>query len=79
MPIERWQQDIKSWVWEQGTARDLCGVDECKLREFTVATFPELTEAPADFRKDVKQDKQMNYAWSLAAISGIFRKADSIR
>jgi LPS export ABC transporter permease LptG len=58
----RWQQNIKSWVWEQGVARDLCGVDECKLQDFTVTTFPEMTEVPDDFLKEVKQDQQMNYA-----------------
>ena len=57
----RWQPDIGGWVWEQGTARDLCGVDECQLQEFTVTAFPEITETPDDFLKEVKQDKQMNY------------------
>jgi LPS export ABC transporter permease LptG/LPS export ABC transporter permease LptF len=57
----RWQKDIQSWVWEQGVARDLCGVDECKLQNFTIMTFPEVSETPDDFLKEVKQDKQMNY------------------
>ena len=57
----RWQQDIGAWVWEQGAARDLCGVDECQLQEFKATTFPELNETPDDFLKEVKQDKQMNY------------------
>ncbi len=57
----RWQQNINAWVWEQGTARDICGVDECKLQNFTVTTFPEITETPDDFLHYVKQDKQMNY------------------
>jgi LPS export ABC transporter permease LptG/LPS export ABC transporter permease LptF len=58
----RWQQNINSWVWEQGVARDLCGIDECKVQNFTATTFPEVTERPDDFLKEVKQDKQMNYA-----------------
>lgn len=57
----RWQQNINAWVWEQGTATDLCGVDECKVQQFTATTFPEVTETPDDFLKYVKQDKQMNY------------------
>ena len=57
----RWQQNINAWVWEQGTATDLCGVDECKVQNFTATTFPEITEIPDDFRKEVKQDEQMNY------------------
>jgi LPS export ABC transporter permease LptG/LPS export ABC transporter permease LptF len=57
----RWQQNINTWVWEQGVARDLCGVDECKVENFTATTFSEITETPDDFLKYVKQDKQMNY------------------
>ena len=58
----RWQQNINAWVWEKGAAKDICGVDECKVQNFTVTTFPEITETPNDFLKEVKQDKQMNYA-----------------
>jgi LPS export ABC transporter permease LptG/LPS export ABC transporter permease LptF len=57
----RWQQNINAWVWEQGSAINLCGVDECKVQDFTATTFPEVTETPDDFLKYVKQDKQMNY------------------
>jgi LPS export ABC transporter permease LptG len=58
----RWQQNINAWVWEQGEAKDLCGVDECKVQSFTATTFPEIAETPDDFLKLVKLDKQMNYA-----------------
>jgi LPS export ABC transporter permease LptG/LPS export ABC transporter permease LptF len=58
----RWQQNINAWVWEQGQATNLCGVDECKVQPFTATTFAEVTETPDDFLKEVKQDKQMNYA-----------------
>lgn len=57
----RWQQNINAWVFEQGKAIDICGVDECKVQNFTVTTFPEIVELPDDFRKLVKLDKQMNY------------------
>jgi LPS export ABC transporter permease LptG len=57
----RWQANIQAWVWEQGIARDICGVNECKIQNFTVTAFPEITETPDDFLKEVKQDKQMNY------------------
>jgi lipopolysaccharide export system permease protein len=57
----RWQPDLRTWVWEKGVVRDICGVTECKVQEFTVTSFPELTETPDDFLKEVKQDKQMNY------------------
>jgi LPS export ABC transporter permease LptG/LPS export ABC transporter permease LptF len=58
----RWQQNINAWVWEQGQARNLCGVDECTVQDFTATTFSEVTETPDDFLKEVKQDKQMNYS-----------------
>jgi LPS export ABC transporter permease LptG/LPS export ABC transporter permease LptF len=67
----RWQQNINAWVWEQGEARDLCGVDECKVQNFTATTFPEITETPDDFVKYVKQDKQMNYVELANYISGL--------
>ena len=57
----RWQQDIGEWVWEQGTIRDICGVDECKVQNFTVTAIPEITEKPEDFLKEVRQNQQMNY------------------
>ena len=57
----RWQPTIKQWVWEQGTARDICGVDECKLQNFTVTSFPEITEVPDDFLIAARQNQQMNY------------------
>ncbi len=57
----RWQQNINAWVWEQGQASNICGVDECNHQTFTATTFAEVTETPDDFLKEVKQDKQMNY------------------
>lgn len=57
----RWQQHINAWVWEQGEARNICGVYECNVQNFAATTFPEITETPDDFLKYVKQDKQMNY------------------
>lgn len=57
----RWQPNIKQWVWEQGTVRDVCGIRECKHVDFPVATFPEIIEEPEDFRIPVQQNQQMNY------------------
>ena len=58
----RWQPAINQWVWEQGSARDICnGVDECNLQNFTVTSFPEITEVPDDFLIPVKLNQQMNY------------------
>lgn len=57
----RWQANIRQWVWEQGTVRDLVGVDERNVNDFTVTSFPEITEVPDDFLIAVKQSQQMNY------------------
>ena len=73
----RWQPNINAWVWERGVARDICGVDECKVQNFTATTFPEITETPDDFLKEVKLDKQMNYQ-ELAGYIRICSKAVSI-
>jgi lipopolysaccharide export system permease protein len=58
----RWQENIRTWVWEQGEARNICGVDECNVQNFTATTFSEIAEKPDDFVKYVKQNEQMNYA-----------------
>lgn len=57
----RWQANIKQWVWEQGSTRDIEGVNETNLQNFTVTSFPEITEEPDDFLIAVKQNQQMNY------------------
>jgi lipopolysaccharide export LptBFGC system permease protein LptF len=56
----RWQPRIKQWVWEQGTVRDLDGVDETHA-DFPVKTFDEIAEVPDDFLIPVQQSAQMNY------------------
>ena len=56
----RWQPRINQWVWEQGTVRDLDGVDE-KHSDFPVMTFAEIGEVPDDFLIPVQQNAQMNY------------------
>ncbi|MEP6716514.1 MAG: LptF/LptG family permease [Terriglobia bacterium] len=57
----RWLANIKQWVWEQGTVRDINGIDEHNVNNFTVGSFPEITEGPDDFLIAAKQNQQMNY------------------
>jgi LPS export ABC transporter permease LptG len=58
----RWEPDAKTWVFEQGDAIDFCTVVfECHPSQFTATSFPEITETPGDFLKEVKQNQQMNY------------------
>ena len=57
----RWQPAAGAWIFEQGKAFDLCGVYECRSNSFTATSFPEITETPGDFLKEVRQNQQMNY------------------
>jgi LPS export ABC transporter permease LptG/LPS export ABC transporter permease LptF len=58
----RWEPQAKAWVFEQGDAVDICDrVVECRANHFTATSFPEITEVPTDFLKEVKQNQQMNY------------------
>ncbi len=58
----RWEPAARTWVFEQGQAIDICDrVIECRVNNFTATSFPEISETPGDFLKEVKQDQQMNY------------------
>jgi LPS export ABC transporter permease LptG len=56
-----WSDPMGRWVYEQGWERDLNGATIQNYRKFDVATFPELTEAPGYFKKEVKQSSEMSY------------------
>jgi LPS export ABC transporter permease LptG/LPS export ABC transporter permease LptF len=56
-----WQPSLKTWVFENGWSREFHGNTSIPLTPFQVKTFDELTEPPAYFLKEVKQDKQMNF------------------
>jgi LPS export ABC transporter permease LptF/LPS export ABC transporter permease LptG len=56
-----WSDPMGRWVYEQGWERGLDGSAIQNYRQFDVATFPELTEAPAYFKKEIKQSSEMSY------------------
>jgi LPS export ABC transporter permease LptG len=56
-----WEQGLGRWVCEQGWERDLRGSAIQSYRTFDVSTFPAVSEAPAYFKKEVKQSSEMNY------------------
>ena len=56
-----WSDSLGRWVYEQGWERALAGSAIQNYRQFDVATFPELTEAPAYFKKEIKQSSEMSY------------------
>lgn len=56
-----WSSPMGRWVYEQGWERSLNGPAIESYRKFDVATYPQLAEPPAYFKKEVKQSSEMNY------------------
>ena len=55
-----WEAPLHSWVLEEGWVRDINGDKVTAYTPFSVEAFPELSEAPAYFKKEVKPSAQMN-------------------
>ncbi|MFZ0198613.1 MAG: LptF/LptG family permease [Candidatus Sulfotelmatobacter sp.] len=56
-----WADNLNRWIFERGWQRSLNGPAIAGFRTFEVSTFPELSEAPSYFKKEVKQYSEMNY------------------
>ena len=56
-----WADSLNRWIYEQGWERSLRVSAIENYHPFDVATFPELSEAPSYFKKEVKQYSEMNY------------------
>ena len=58
-----WAENMSRWIYEQGWQRSLRGsaIADNGYRTFDVSTFPELSETPSYFKKEVKQYSEMNY------------------
>jgi LPS export ABC transporter permease LptF/LPS export ABC transporter permease LptG len=56
-----WADGLNRWIYEQGWQRSLRGAAIADYRTFDVSTFPQLSEAPSYFKKEVKQYTEMNY------------------
>jgi LPS export ABC transporter permease LptF/LPS export ABC transporter permease LptG len=56
-----WAENLNRWVYEQGWDRSLNVSAIANYHPFEVATFPDLSETPAYFKKEVKQYTEMNY------------------
>ena len=67
----RWQPSLRTWVFENGWWSDLKGTRRSSYQAFPVQTFPELNEDPRYFRKEVLQDKQMNFQQLEAYIADL--------
>ena len=57
-----WEPDLKRWIFEQGWDRSLHGSAIANFQEFEVTTFPQFSEPPEYFKKEVKQSSEMSYA-----------------
>jgi LPS export ABC transporter permease LptF/LPS export ABC transporter permease LptG len=56
-----WAENLGRWIFEQGWQRSLHTAAIAGFRTFDVSTFPELSEDPSYFKKEVKQYSEMNY------------------
>jgi LPS export ABC transporter permease LptG/LPS export ABC transporter permease LptF len=56
-----WSNSMGRWVYEQGWERSLSGSAIEHYHKFDAATYPELAEAPAYFKKEIKQSSEMSY------------------
>ena len=56
-----WSKSMERWVYEQGWERNLNGSAIENYRKFDAATFPQLAEVPAYFKKEIKQSSEMSY------------------
>jgi LPS export ABC transporter permease LptG len=56
-----WSTAMGRWVYEQGWERSLSGSAIESYRKFDAATYPQLAEAPAYFKKEIKQSSEMSY------------------
>src|SRR5277367_5136113 len=56
-----WSSPMGRWVYEQGWERSLRGSAIDNYRKFDAATYPELAEQPAYFKKEIKQSSEMSY------------------
>ncbi len=76
----RWEPRLKRWVFQNGWWRDIRGTNVVNFQTFDATTFAELTEPPGYFLKEVKQDKQMNFAELAAYIAELQQSGfDTVR
>ncbi|MFB3825846.1 MAG: LptF/LptG family permease [Bryobacteraceae bacterium] len=76
----RWQPSLRTWVYENGWFSDFRKKRRVGTQTFQVMTFPELTEDPRYFRKEVLQDKQMNFRQLRAYIADLQQSGfDTVR
>ena len=68
-----WSDSQKIWLLESGWVRDFSGGAITRFDQFNVQSFPELTEPPAYFNREVRQAFQMNWSELNRYIEGLRR------
>jgi LPS export ABC transporter permease LptG/LPS export ABC transporter permease LptF len=56
-----WQPNLNAWVFEDGWERTFKGPEVVGYRTFAVSTFPEVTEAPTYFTREVRPSTEMSF------------------
>jgi len=56
-----WSEATQRWIFEQGWERNLRGEAIESYRPFDVTTFPQFSEPPTYFKKEVWQSSEMSY------------------
>lgn len=56
-----WEPNLNSWVMENGWVRDFSGATVTSYKKFVVDSFPEISEPPSYFKREVLQYNQMNW------------------
>jgi LPS export ABC transporter permease LptG/LPS export ABC transporter permease LptF len=57
----RWEPELQQWVFEHGWERRFDGEAVSSFGQFSVQTFPEITEQPQYFKKEALQSKEMTF------------------
>ena len=57
----QWQPGINGWIFQNGWVRDFHDMTRVDFKRYQAMTFPELTEGPSWFLKEVVLDTQMNF------------------
>jgi LPS export ABC transporter permease LptG/LPS export ABC transporter permease LptF len=56
-----WDPHLNNWVFDNGWQRTFSGETIATYQPFTIATFPEIKEQPAYFKKEYIPSQEMNY------------------
>jgi LPS export ABC transporter permease LptF/LPS export ABC transporter permease LptG len=68
-----WSASQKIWLLESGWVRDFSGGSITRFDQFNVQAFPELTEPPEYFNREVRQAFQMDWSELNRYIEGLRR------